>query len=331
MFEKELEIGKKAVIKAMRLTRMVQQDLSSQDSMTKADRSPVTIADFASQGIICRILKDAFPQLPIVGEEDSAELQKPENKKILERILHYINKDKKIKEILTGDNLFASIDLGNGEANDKVFWTLDPIDGTKGFLRGEQYAVALASIVDGKVQLGILGCPNLEIGNNKSAYGYLVYAVRGEGAYLLNIEKNETEQIGVSTLSDPTKMRFVQSYESAHGNLDLQVKIARLLKMEQEPAQMDSQVKYGFVSTGNAEIYLRIPNPKTPDYKEKIWDHAAGSIIVEEAGGEVSDIYGRELDFSTGKTLANNTGIFVSIPSVHKKILEIIENLAPRG
>lgn len=329
MFEKELEIGKKAVIKAMRLTRMVQADLSSGDAITKADRSPVTIADFASQGIICRILKDAFPQIPIVGEEDSAALQKPENKKILERILHYINKDSEIKEILSANNLFASIDLGNGEANNKIFWTLDPIDGTKGFLRGEQYAVALALIVEGQVSLGILGCPNLKISGQKSAPGCLVYAVRGEGAYLLNIGKNESERVEVSTLSDPTKMRFVQSYESAHGNLDLQVKIARLLKMEQDPVQMDSQVKYGFVSTGNAEIYLRIPNPKTPDYKEKIWDHAAGSIIVEEAGGEVSDIYGRKLDFSAGKTLLHNTGIFVSIPSVHKKILEIIAQLAP--
>jgi 3'(2'), 5'-bisphosphate nucleotidase len=39
----------------------------------------------------------------------------------------------------------------------RCFWTLDPIDGTKGFLRGEQYVVALALVVDGQVQIGVLG------------------------------------------------------------------------------------------------------------------------------------------------------------------------------
>lgn len=327
MFDKELEIGKKAVITAMGITALVQRDLSSNDSITKADRSPVTIADFTSQAVICRILKDKFPDLPIVAEENSDALKKPENEEILRRIIQYIDKDKKTKKILNRDNLFESIDLGCGEPGDKVFWALDPIDGTKGFLRGEQFAIALALIVKGDVRLGILGCPNLQIQGDQSDSGYLIFAVRGKGAELVNIEKNKTQTIGVSTISEPGKMRFVQSYESAHGNLELQLEISRILKMEKPPLQMDSQVKYGFVSTGNAEIYLRIPNPKTPDYKEKIWDHAAGSIIVEEAGGTVSDIFGSRLDFSAGKTLKNNTGIFVSIPSIHKKILEIIENL----
>jgi 3'(2'), 5'-bisphosphate nucleotidase len=81
------------------------------------------------------------------------------------------------------------------------------------------------------------------------------------------------------------------------------------------------------MASGNAEIYLRIPNPKTPDYKEKIWDHAAGSIVVEEAGGKVTDISGNKLDFSAGKTLRNNSGIFASVPSIHQHILEIIKKL----
>lgn len=327
MFEKELEIGQKAVIKATKITTAVQRDLSAKDSLTKADRSPVTIADFASQAVVCRMLKATFPGLPIVAEENSGALKKPENKEILQRIIQYIEKDEEIGKIVNRDNLFESIDLGCSEPDDKVFWTLDPIDGTKGFLRGEQYAIALALIVKGEVQLGILGCPNLQIEGDQSAAGYLVFAVKGKGAEILNIGKNKTEKIGVSNISQPEKMRFVQSYESAHGNLELQLEIARILKMEKSPVQMDSQVKYGFVSVGSAEIYLRIPNPRTPDYKEKIWDHAAGSIIVEESGGIVSDIFGRRLDFSAGKTLKNNTGIFVSIPSIHNKILEIIKNL----
>ena len=52
------------------------------------------------------------------------------------------------------------IDRGGRESGHR-FWTLDPIDGTKGFLRGDQYVVALALVVKGEVQIGALACPNL--------------------------------------------------------------------------------------------------------------------------------------------------------------------------
>lgn len=53
-----------------------------------------------------------------------------------------------------------------------------------------------------------------------------------------------------------------------------------------KPLRMDSQVKYGLLSRGDASIFMRFPSPT---YKEKIWDHCAGVVIVEEAGGKVTD------------------------------------------
>lgn len=330
MFEKELEIGQNAVIEAMRVCKTVQSELTGVDSITKADKSPVTIADFTAQAIICRILKEHFPNVPIVAEENSDALKKPENEETLKKILHYIAHDEKVKDIVDPGNLFAGIDLGNGEPAEDIFWTLDPIDGTKGFLRGEQFAIALALIIKGEVQLGILGCPNLQLtgaSGHGCVDGCLLFAVEGRGAHTRNIRNGNIEKIGVSTITDPRKMRFVESYVSAHSNMDMQLQIARLLEMERDPVRMDSQVKYGVVATGNAEIYLRIPHPNTPDYREKIWDHAAGSIIVEEAGGVVTDIMGKKLDFSKGKTLKNNRGVFASVHSVHQRILDIINEL----
>lgn len=61
------------------------------------------------------------------------------------------------------------------------------------------------------------------------------------------------------------------------------------------------------MSRGDAEIYLRLPRPGKR-YEEKIWDHAAGVVVVEEAGGRVTDVYGKPLDFSQGRTLKENTG-----------------------
>jgi 3'(2'), 5'-bisphosphate nucleotidase len=323
MFEKEFETGKRAVILAGRLIRLIQQELTSGDQFSKSDRSPVTIADFLSQALICRILKKEYPDIPIVAEEDSAELRQESQQDILRRIFDFIAKDADVNRILSKDNLFESIDLGSDSPSD-IFWTLDPIDGTKGFLRGEQFAVALALIRNGIVELGILGCPNLELINQDPREGYLLFSRRGHGAEILDILSDRRECVTVSEQRHPENMRFVQSYVSEHSDTRLQDSIAKKLKIKNSSIHLDSQVKYGLVASGNAEIYLRIPNPKTPDYKEKIWDHAAGCLIVEEAGGRVTDIHGQKLDFSKGKTLKGNSGILATIPGVQKRILEII-------
>ena len=76
-------------------------------------------------------------------------------------------------------------------------WTLDPIDGTKGFIRGEQYAVCLALVVDSEVQVGVIGCPNLpcdwgEGGGDVGRKGVVFVAVRGQGAEQVWFLKFET-------------------------------------------------------------------------------------------------------------------------------------------
>lgn len=67
----------------------------------------------------------------------------------------------------------------------KGHWALDPIDGTKGFLRGGQYAVCLGLLVDGKVVVGVMGCPNLPVDVSKpeGEKGVLFVAVEGQGAF----------------------------------------------------------------------------------------------------------------------------------------------------
>jgi len=327
MFEKEVEVCRKAILESMRISRQIQKELAREDCITKKDKSPVTIADFTVQAIVCKLLNQQFPEIPVVGEERSDMLRKEEHKDILDKILFYVQSDENVSKFLDKENLLNSIDIGKGEPSQQSFWALDPIDGTKGFLRGEQFAIALALLVKGEVQLGMLGCPNLTLPDQKSDRGYLLIAIKGHGTQLLNVESGETKDVKVSEFTNPKIMRFVESYESGHSDQTLQLEIAKKLEMEKEPVRLDSQVKYSIVATGNAEIYLRIPNPKTPDYREKIWDHAAGSLIVEEAGGVVTDISGKKLDFTVGRTLKNNSGIFASVPAVHQHILEIIKEL----
>jgi 3'-phosphoadenosine 5'-phosphosulfate (PAPS) 3'-phosphatase len=74
------------------------------------------------------------------------------------------------------------------------------------------------------------------------------------------------------------------------------------------------------VARGEASIYLRLP--RDTSYREKVWDHAAGSLVVEEAGGRVSDLDGRPLDFSEGRLLGNHRGIVCTNGAIHDQVLE---------
>jgi len=322
MLQKEKEIGLKAVSAAMVMTAAIQKEMTGRDTLTKSDHSPVTIADFAAQALICKALGVHFPGVPIVGEEDSQALRQPENQEVFAKILRYL----KLYDPALDEKMICDlIDMGGDEPNG-TFWTLDPIDGTKGFLRGEQFAIALALVRDGQVLLGILGCPNLPVGSG----GTMFWAIQGHGSRKIPAKGGVAAVIHASAKIETPEMKFVESYESSHSDKDTQLEISRRLQISSPPEQMDSQVKYGIVASGLADIYLRIPNPATPDYREKIWDHAAGSLIVEEAGGRVSDIDGKKLDFSVGKTLAKNRGILATNGAVHNRVLEIIAELGTR-
>ncbi len=321
------QIEQDTAIEAVRLAshacRAVQQKLVAADTLEKKDRSPVTVADYASQAIVCAAISEEFPDDPVIGEEDATELRRDENATIRHAVVQQV----KAAWDSTADEkqILEWIDHGVTQASSGSaarFWTLDPIDGTKGFLRNEQYAVALALLEEGRVVMGVLGCPNLPMGDQTGA---LLVAVRGEGAkaYPLWDRAADARAIKVSTVADPSQARFCESVESGHSDQGASAQIAALLGITGDPVRMDSQAKYAAIARGDASIYLRLPT--RADYQEKIWDHAAGSIVVEEAGGKVTDITGQPLDFSLGKTLANNRGVIATNSLIHDQVVQAVQ------
>ena len=189
-------------------------------------------------------------------------------------------------------------------------------------MRKEQYAVALALIEDGQIVLGVLGCPNLP---TNGGTGALLVARRGGGARQVPVERggfHDGAPVGVSDVSDPTEACFCESVESGHSDQGGSAKVAARLRITAEPVRMDSQAKYAAVARGDAAIYMRLPTRK--NYREKIWDHAAGTIVVEEAGGRVSDIAGRALQYTHGRQLEENRGILATNGRLHEAVLEAI-------
>lgn len=323
---KETKFALDIVRQASLLVKKVQAEMVS-PALTKGDRSPVTVADFASQALIAWALAQSFPNHPLVGEEDAADLRQPAGAQTLEQVTHFVSG---ITTTATSERVCSWIDRGAGEPTDR-FWTLDPIDGTKGFLRGNQYAVALALIENGQVQIGVLGCPNLEDGYkpNPGGKGTLAIAVRGEGAWVTSMEGEEQSfrQLQVSDTNSGSQARLLRSYESGHTNIGQIDYFAQELAVAVEPVRMDSQAKYIVLAIGMGELYLRLLSSKQPNYKEKIWDQAAGSLIVEESGGRVSDLHGKELDFTAGRTLLNNRGILASNNLLHDEALEALREI----
>ena len=173
----EIRFALETTRQALQLIQMIQRELVG-DALTKDDRSPVTVADFAAQAWIGYRLAQAYPADQLVAEEDSVRLKS--DPEMLRRVTRYIQH--RLPEA-TPDRVASWIDHNRVDGGDR-FWTLDPIDGTKGFLRGDQYAVALALVVGGQVVLGVLGCPHLSP-NAEPLHnsGALFYAARGYGAW----------------------------------------------------------------------------------------------------------------------------------------------------
>ena len=202
---------------------------------------------------------------------------------------------------------------------------------------------------DGEVALGIVGCPNLPIMNdgnyawskseteemNQHSRGCIFIASRGGGCYQLplfpqtcNERSSAVKQVHVtsndgssSKITSPRDGRFCVGVEKgiadALGRCDEMAK--RLHGIESaidengeivKARRIDSMAKYAVISRGEAEYYVRLPKP---DYVENIWDHAAGVIVLEEAGGKVTDQNGHPLNFGLGPKLSDKIeGIFGS-------------------
>jgi 3'(2'), 5'-bisphosphate nucleotidase len=339
-FESEACVAVKAVQEATGLCRAVASEISP-EVLAKKDKSPVTVADFGSQALVCRALAGAFPDDPVIAEEDSSELREAANSAILEQVVRHVRNVRGSDDAhLDAATICAWIDRGGTSRYCDRFWTVDPIDGTKGFLRGEQYAVALALVVDGEVVVAALACPNLpaepapEPARADSPSGALFWAVRGRGAFVAPIhdsgfaepaKRNRSRAIAVNPRDDASATRFCESVESGHSAHGDAASVAARLGILSAPVRMDSQAKYAVVARGEADIYLRLPT--SADYRERIWDHAAGALIVAEAGGIVTDISGRPLDFRHGRELANNRGVIVTNRRLHERVIEAVAAL----
>ena len=379
-----MQAAKKAVRCAASLASRIQAGVTS---VVKADASPVTVGDLASQAAVSLILVrelhgvaavstllnggGAPPAFRLLGEEDVSVLAGNDaaSTGLLEKVVSAMsfglpprhiflgsnNDDTNNTKPWSGTDVLAAISACNcagglaseGEAigaHPQGYWVLDPIDGTKGFLRGGQWAVGLAFVTRGAPVLSAIAAPALPRGAWSSGggggggggggVGVLFSASLGNGSVseALNegVDSTLTRLAGVRRATH-TELVLCESFEAAHTDRSLSVCVSTALGMgTKPPIQIDSMVKYGLLVRGCGDIYVRLPQK---GYKEKVWDHAPGALLISEAGGKITDARGRDLDFSRGSTLENNEGIIAAMdPKVHAiAVSAAVEALAKMG
>ncbi|CAI3924395.1 3'-Phosphoadenosine 5'-phosphosulfate (PAPS) 3'-phosphatase (CysQ) [Commensalibacter communis] len=205
---------------------------------TKSDLSPVTQADKASETLILQGLRKAVPSIPIIAEEE------------------------------TSEGIHTKIG--------SEFWLIDPLDGTKGFIRGSKnFTINIGLIRNHKPVMGVVALP---------AYNEIFCGIVGQGAW--RIENNKKIPIHVSTLPK-NGFRIITSHN--HSN-DPQLSE----KLENFPAcsikAMGSAAKIIRIAEGKADLHFRLNSIME-------WDTAAPQAILEAAGGYLRSFDNQPLQY----------------------------------
>lgn len=292
-------------------------------AITKADDSPVTIADFAAQAVVLHTLSERLGELSVIAEEESTILRRPESAALLSRV---VEAARVAWPDATGDAVLAALELGRGPVDTQAaYWALDPIDGTKGFLRGGQFAVCLAFVEGDAPVLGLLGCPHLpaDLSQDLAAadpVGTLLVSGEGGATWAPLSSPGEARPIEGPCVRGH-RVVLTRSFESGHSRMsEIDRIVAAAGLAATEVLAVDSQAKYALVARGRADAYLRIPGDRSR--RDPVWDHAAGAAIAAAVGLRVTDVRGAPLSWRAGSLLADNFGILCAPPHLHGRLAE---------
>lgn len=213
----------------------------------KADDSPLTQADTAANQIIINALEALSPEIPILSEE--------------------------------------SVEQFNGPNDKGLYWLVDPLDGTKEFIKKNgEFTVNIALIKNDAAVLGVVYAPALD----------LMYSAEiGLGTFRTD-STGEKNTVHVASHMAGTPWKVVCS--RSHGGGSLNEWLVNLGDHELIP--MGSSLKFCLIADGKADLYPRL-GPTS------LWDTAAAQCVVEQAGGEVVQLDGTRLSYCNPKALLN--------------------------
>lgn len=243
---------------------------------TKQDDSPVTVADLLHQCQLQQLLKTEFPTDGLISEEPRSMLVETfQEASAISAEFYGVKMNPELSEVP---------DRGN------CTWVFDPIDGTKGYLKGRYYAIALGFFMNSEPVFGAMAIPHRTHQEGAAPYHFdrsLAFAIKGHGAWLTKLDSKGTEmfvRLDASTLEQTGDYRLGMSLE--HGD-DL---AARFKENKFDHIKIDSQAKYLAVAAGDLDVYVRKCRADRP--QDLLWDHLPGMMLVLEAGGTITSFDG---------------------------------------
>jgi 3'(2'), 5'-bisphosphate nucleotidase len=286
------------------------------DALVKRDGSPLTHADIVSQAVILRGLLEHFPDDRILAEE---EMHSGIQRHLRASACAALNQ---MGFPRAEDNLEKWVNY-RGNPKGKRVWMIDPIDGTKGFQRNLPYAVAIGLFFDGAPQLGCIAAPLFPAGKDTEARTVIAFSEGGAGAYLMDSGTGQTQKIQVSGVSSLPDLSVIGS--RAHDRENICEKF-----LERSGAKrlirMDGQAKYIMVASGRSDVCIRAANPGYGiGYP---WDHCAGQMILEGAGGVITTFSGLPLRYGNdGSPIKHLEGLVASNATCHDAVLALIREI----
>ncbi len=185
-------------------------------------------------------------------------------------------------------------------------WLIDPMDGTKNFVqRDGDFAVQIGLVVDGEPVAGAVYQPVLDV---------LYRAVLGQGSW--REQQGQTEQMRVSEKTDPAEMVLASSRSHRSPRME---RVVDSFGFRHETRRGSVGVKIGLIAEQQADLYLHL-SPST-----KQWDTCAPEIILTEAGGRLTDLFGKPLRYNAPR-IDNRNGVVATNGVAHELV---IENLKP--
>ncbi len=308
--DERLEIALEAILAGLGALRVVLRDPRARLPVIKSDGSPVTAGDLAVQMAVCAVLARRSSGLAVVGEEGEASVSGAGGDELLARAVAAVRESMGAEAPADPIGLLMQPPTRPGER----WWTVDPIDGTKGFRSSRHYALCLALVESGKATVGVLSCPTLVMGRDPleigadSQNGTIYAAVHRQGAWKFQpTDGQRTLPDSMTELRRPIRttssIRVCDSIEGG-SRAERMREVMTATGLAWNSIALDSQCKYALVAEGAADCFMRVPGSRGA---EKVWDHAPGVVVAEEAGAAVSDLCGNELVFM-GESLDRNVG-----------------------
>ncbi|KAL2174426.1 uncharacterized protein P884DRAFT_263765 [Thermothelomyces heterothallicus CBS 202.75] len=353
-YRRELETATAVIQTAAQISREVlaaaaaaargDQAASGTFDVVKDDLSPVTVADFAIQALLRRALGNAFPDDGFVGEESADELR--QNRRLLSRVLAVLAQCGASALFRDADDLCDAIDscttLTPGAAGPTRIWVFDPIDGTKTYIRHEQYAINVALLEAGRQVVSVVACPLLSVDAtapvtdrsvDPTGKGCILYAVRGHGAHIRPLFGDagavQPRQLPrhADEATSPDHLRSVTCWALLDSGVDsVHERVAEQLKVPFPGCDLLGWVpRWAVMAMGAANMTVWVYRRR--DRYAKIWDHAGAMLLFEEVGGMITDVHGKEIDLTAGRKLKANFGFVAAPRSLHPLVLRAVHDV----